>query len=78
MARPPAGRRQKRMNKRQGGKRPEVERQELIAELRRLRNDGLNVDRQEAILATLRGQFELGWPEAKVPRRRSSENGVQA
>lgn len=66
--------------KRMDGKRPEFERQELIAELRRLRAEGVNVDRQEAILATLRGQFELGWPwpAAKVPRRRSSANGVSS
>lgn len=62
--------------KRRGGERPEVERQELIAELRRLRGEGLNVDRQEAILATLREQFELGWPGAKMTKRRGSDNGV--
>lgn len=65
------------MTKRQQGpKRPENERQELISELLRLRRDGLNVDRQDAILATLRGQFELGWPAAQVARRRSSASSV--
>lgn len=49
----------------QGPRRSEAERQELIAELRRLRAAGLNVDRQEAILMTLRTQFELGWPRSK-------------
>lgn len=56
----------------QGPRRPESERQELIAELRRLQREGVNVDRQDVILATLRGQFEFGWPEATTVRRRSS------
>lgn len=55
-------------------RRSEVERQELIAELWRLRRDGVNVDRQEAVLRTLREQFELGWPRAVSSRRRS--NGI--
>lgn len=42
--------------------RSEFERQLLIAELRRLRREGVNVDRQEAIVTELRGGWELGWP----------------
>lgn len=42
--------------------RPEIERQELIRELQRLRRAGLNVDRQEAIVSELRLGWELGWP----------------
>lgn len=42
--------------------RPEVERQLLILELRRLRRQGVNLDRQEAIVAELRRDWELGWP----------------
>lgn len=42
--------------------RPEVERQLLILELRRLRRQGVNVDRQEAIVSELRRDWELGWP----------------
>jgi hypothetical protein len=56
--------------KRQGGQKPrrsESERQWLIAELLELRYEGRNIDRQEAIMLTLRSGWELGWPE---PRRR--------
>lgn len=60
----------------QGPKRTEAERQLLIAELRRLRSNGVNVDRQEAILLTLRTQFELGWPEAPARRRSAVANGA--
>jgi len=42
--------------------RPEHERQQLIAEYRRLRAAGLNVDRQDRLLVEL-GEFELGWPK---------------
>ena len=43
-------------------RRPECERQRLIGEYRRLRADGVNVDRQEAVLAELRRDWEFGWP----------------
>jgi hypothetical protein len=43
--------------------RPENERQALIAELRRLRAAGLNVDRQDRVLFELRTEFVYGWPE---------------
>lgn len=58
--------------------RSEVERQELISELRRLRVVGVNVDRQEAIVKTLREQFELGWPDmpSSLAYRRKSSNGM--
>lgn len=42
--------------------RPEVERQLLIIELRRLRLQGMNLDRQEVIVAELRRDWEFGWP----------------
>lgn len=45
--------------------RTEAERQGLIAELRRLRRSGLNVDRQEVIVAELQSGWELGWPTNK-------------
>lgn len=42
--------------------RSEFERQLLIAELRRLRREGVSLDRQEAIVSELRSGWELGWP----------------
>lgn len=70
------------MRKFQGPKRPESERQGLIAELRRLRKACVNVDRQDAIELTLRTEFELGWPERLAPHRRrpyaaGSTNGAR-
>lgn len=66
--------------KRRAQGRSEVERQELIAELLRLRRDGVNVDRQEAIMMTLRAQWEFGWPKDISRYRRvaqeTSSNGV--
>lgn len=59
--------------------RTEVERQALIAELRRLRSAGVNVDRQDAIIARLRSEFECGWPAASSKGSRSAgahQNGV--
>ncbi len=61
----------------QGPARSEGERQALISELRRLRAAGVNVDRQEAILSTLREQFELGWPE-KMPQHRRREYAARS
>lgn len=55
--------------------RMEVERQALIAELRRLRADGVNVDRQEVILAELRETFEHGWPPVATARQSRRQNG---
>lgn len=52
-----------------GFRRTETERQTLIAELRRLRAAGVNVERQGAIAVELRDTFELGWPE--LPKRPS-------
>lgn len=51
-----------------GRARTEVERQELIGDLLRLRAAGLNVDRQERILFELRVEFELGWPMPSAVR----------
>jgi hypothetical protein len=50
--------------------RTEGERQALIAELRTLREAGVNVARQKAIENALRTQFELGWPDDSKGRRR--------
>jgi len=63
-----------------GLNRTEVERQALIAELRRLRVAGVNVDRQDVIETELRETFELGWPERHpAPKRSGRTNGqVQA
>lgn len=55
-------------------RRSELERQALIAELRRLRADGVNVDRQDVIEEELRRDFELGWPRRRAVRVHA--NGV--
>lgn len=51
------------MKRFRGLHRTEAERQALIAELRRLRLAGVNVDRQDVIERELRETFELGWPD---------------
>lgn len=70
------------MKRFRGLHRTEVERQALIAELRRLREAGVNVDRQEVIATELRETFELGWPvpvsHVAAKRGRSSNGQVSA